>query len=120
MTLLLNIMAVNEPCSLLYLLLRVIKAKALSLSIRMLCWLNFKCKETRYISRPQKRIICDFRTAPNMLYSEYIWKEMQTLKRDENEKMNPLFVINWPENMPLVPIHNIPLIKIKYTTQMVG
>lgn len=55
-----------------------------------------------------------------MLYSEYIWKEMQTLKRDENEKMNPLFVINWPENMPLVPIHNIPLIKIKYTTQMVG
>lgn len=55
-----------------------------------------------------------------MLYSEYIWKEMQTLKRDENEKMNPLFVINWPENMPLVPIHYILLIKIKYTTQMVG
>ena len=86
MTLLLDVMAVNEPCSLLYLLLKVIKAKALSLSIRMLCWFNFKRKETRYISRPQKRIICDFRTAPNMLYSEYIWKEMQTLKRDEMRK----------------------------------
>lgn len=44
LTLLLDVMAVNEPCSLLYLLLRVIKAKALSLSIRMLCWFNFKRK----------------------------------------------------------------------------
>lgn len=55
-----------------------------------------------------------------MLYSEYIWKVTQALKRGENEKMNPLFVINWPENMLLLSIHYTPLIKIKYTTQMVG
>lgn len=50
-----HVVFVNEPFSLSYLLLRIIKAEALSLSIIALSWLNFKCKESRYISRGKKR-----------------------------------------------------------------
>lgn len=38
-------------------------------------------------------------------FNENTWKEIQALKRGENEKMNALFVINQPENMLLVSIH---------------
>lgn len=51
--------------------------------------------------------------APNVFYSEFLWKEIQALKRGENEKMNPLFVTNWPENMLLVSICQTLVIKIK-------
>jgi len=53
--LLLDVMVVNEPYLLSYLLLRVIKAKALSLSIIPWGWFNFKCQENRYTSRKKKK-----------------------------------------------------------------
>lgn len=54
MTPLLDVMAVNEPCLLSYLLLKVIKAEALSLSITVSGLFNFKCKENKYTSRLEK------------------------------------------------------------------
>lgn len=54
LTPLLDVMAVNEPYLLAYLLLTVIKAKALSLLIIALGWFNFKCQENRYISRTKQ------------------------------------------------------------------
>lgn len=63
--------------------------------------------------KKKKGILCDVRAARNVFYSEFLWKEMQALKRGENEKMNPLFVTNWPENMLLVSICQTLVIKIK-------
>lgn len=59
MTPLLDVIAVNESFSLSYLLLRVIKTEALSLSIIVLDRFNFKGKENRYTSRTT--ISCDYR-----------------------------------------------------------
>jgi hypothetical protein len=52
---LLYVMALNESCLLSYLLLRVIKAEALSLSITVFSCFNFKYKEIRYASRPKEK-----------------------------------------------------------------
>lgn len=55
LTPLLDVMVVNEPCLLSYLLPRVIKAKALSLSIIASGWFNFKRKRTGIQADQKKR-----------------------------------------------------------------
>lgn len=94
-----------------YLLLRIIKAEALSLSIIVLGWFNFKCGEQVYkqTNKKQKNKKCNMwllgSTKPNQLHSEHTWKEIQSLTRGEHEKMNALFVWNQPESLLSVSIH---------------
>lgn len=81
LALFLDVMAMNEPNLLSYLLLRVIKTKALSLLIIALGWFNFKCQENRSISRPKKGVgvLCDYQAVLSKVHSQLIWKKKENL-----------------------------------------